>query len=98
MITSITNLHDAMFKLISALAVKDPSKDPTKDKDKAQERESEQPGESAAKRADVKEAFRLLRKVDDALLERLFILQVAVEDGWTTAKDVAFYKAGIRRK
>ncbi len=50
--------------------------------------------EISLKKEDVEKLFEHLKAVDGALRDRLFILKVAVEDGWTTAKDVAFYKTG----
>ncbi len=100
------NHHDAMFKMFAAssapsiaeaqpLATKQASKE-KKESDKEKEKEAEKPKDSdpVLTRKEVKEIFKLMVSVDKALRERLFIIQVAIEDGWTTAKDVAFYKAG----
>jgi len=38
--------------------------------------------------------FALLTLGDEILMNRLFILQVAAEDGWQVAKEVSLYQAG----
>ncbi len=70
---------------------KKPKADKEKDKEKAEKPSDE---EKIFTLTEVKDMFRLLCNVDNSLQERLFIIQVAVEDGWATAKDVAFFKAG----
>jgi hypothetical protein len=107
MITAITNLHESMSMIQTLLASKDladpkkgdekPAKDAPKegkDKDKSKDKSVPKPDEFVVTRMELETLFRYQRKVDEALMDRLFILQVAVEDGWTTAKDVAFFKAG----
>jgi hypothetical protein len=106
MITAITNLHESMSMIQTLLASKDPA-DPKKgdekpskeskdgkEKDKSKEKSGQKPDEFVVTRSELETLFRYQRKVDEALMDRLFIIQVAVEDGWTTAKDVAFFKAG----
>jgi hypothetical protein len=61
---------------------------------KAQVAVTKKDDELTVKRADLEALFKHQQKVDTALLERFFILKVAVEDGWSTAKGVASLKAG----
>jgi len=65
-----------------------------KDKDKEKDKVRLKPDEMIISRSEFKGMFDSFVKVDEALMERLFIIQVALEDGWATAKDVAFYKSG----
>ncbi len=68
--------------------------DPAGSKPKDPKAQAAKSDEIAVKKEDMEKLFEHLKVVDDALRDRLFILKVAVEDGWTTAKDVAFFKAG----
>jgi len=43
---------------------------------------------------DVIEMFDDLTTVDSTMLDRLFIVQVAADDGWNMAKEVALYQSG----
>jgi hypothetical protein len=43
---------------------------------------------------ELKEHYANLLSVDEHLRDKLFILQVAIEDGWSVAKGVAMRKAG----
>lgn len=51
--------------------------------------------ELTVRRGDLKRIFGLWAHADNDIRDRLFIIQVAADDGWGMAKQLAVMKSGI---
>jgi len=51
-------------------------------------------GTTAIANSELDRMFALLALGDEILMNRLFILQIAAENGWQVAKEVSLYQAG----
>jgi hypothetical protein len=96
MITVVTGVHEVMAAIHATLKGRAPSDlaGQSQKKDAAAAKVVVKDDEIVVKKSEIEALFTKLKAVDEALMERLFVVQVAVEDGWAMAKDVAFFKTG----